>query len=337
LRARRSGVAGRVALATAAVALALAAGELALRATGRPFTGQYRAPGNRLARFDAELGWSYLPDHSAVQPYGTEKRPVAIHFDAIGSRVPTPGLQRDPAAPSLLLIGGSYAMGHGVPYEESLAGQLERLAGFPYQVVSLGVQGYGTDQALLALERHGARFDTRAVVYLFIPDHLVRNAIADRRLVAPRVRFVGTKPRFALDGDGRPFVSEPPARYEELGGSRLLDLARVLWVRFGPPPGLALTRALLLRMKESAEALGARFVVIRWTGGERITEPPAALFGGLEAHLVDTDVDRPPDWNEWRIPGDGHPDARAYAHVAPRVAARLAALEDPAGMKEDGG
>ena len=76
----------------------------------------------------------------------------------------------------MLFVGGSFTMGHGVQYEDTFVGQVEAMPQFPYQAVNLGVQGFGTDQSLLLLKRHFNKFNTIAVVYTFIEDHIVRNA-----------------------------------------------------------------------------------------------------------------------------------------------------------------
>jgi hypothetical protein len=269
----------------------------------------------------------YVPGRSTVQRFGADQREVALHFDERGARVPAAGAARDPKRPSLLLVGCSYAMGHGVRYEESLAGQLEAAPGFPLQVVNLGVQAYGTDQALLAL-RHGlAEFDVRAVVYPFICDHIARNSNSDRRILRPTRRFLGTKPRFALDAGGRPYLSEPAHEYGTPWESRLWSLLQIRLAGWGPPPSLELTRALVQEMQRETEQHGAKLVVVQW---EMSTPPPycgAHPFEGLDVDLIDTSAGAPAGWKDWKIPDDGHPDARAHARVSALALEKLRALQ----------
>ncbi len=309
------------------IAFSLAAAELALAALGLPFRVEKTPPEYALAQFDAERGWAYLPGRSTVQKFGSDQREVALHFDARGARVPAPEAARDPRAPSLLLVGCSYAMGHGVRYEDSLAGRLEAAPGFPLQVVNLGVQAYGTDQALLALRRGLAEFDTRVVVYPFICDHIARNANSDRRILRPTRRFLGTKPRFALDSEGRPYLSEPAHEYTDGWQSRLWAMLQIRLAGWGPPPSLELTRALVSEMKRETEAHGARLVVVDW----QMDSPPAYCgehpLADLDLALVDTRRDAPPGWNDWKIPGDGHPDPRAHERVAGLVLEELRELQ----------
>ena len=151
---------------------------------------------------DAELGWTYIPNQSVVQEFGADHRKIAMHFDDMGSRVGAPGVRHDAAKPSILFVGCSFTMGHGVAYEDSFVGRLEAMPDFRLQAVNLGVQGYGTDQSLLMLKRQFARFPTRAVVYTLIDDHVNRNQNYDRRMLLPKLRFLGTKPLFGLHDDG---------------------------------------------------------------------------------------------------------------------------------------
>ena len=250
----------------AAVLLAIAAGlvvvEIGLRILGLPFNRTRTLPEMALAQFDPELGWSYLPNRTVVQRFGTAQREVAMHFSALGSRSRGPGVHYDAAAPTVLFVGCSVTMGHGVPYEESLEGQLEVLPGFPLQVVNLGVQAYGTDQSLLMLKREMKKFNTKVVVYTYLDLHIERNENDDRRLIIPTGRFLGTKPLFDLGRDGALYLSKKPVRYEEMAGLRVMEALELFYTRWGPVPRKQLTRALIREMKQYVEENGATFLVV---------------------------------------------------------------------------
>jgi hypothetical protein len=315
---------GGTAIAAITLGLLLGATEAVLRWRDLPFPATWVPSETAMARFDPDLGWSYIPARSYVQEFGTERRPVAMHFDGLGARVGAPEGSRDPALPTLLFVGDSYTMGHALPYEETFVGLLDADAEVPYQIVNLGVQGYGTDQALLRLERVIGLFDARLVVYTFIDDHVLRNAGDDRRLVIPYARFLGTKPRFVLRRDGTLVQTGRPRRYEEMFQLHLWNWLRLFWSRHGPQPGPELTRALIRRMAAVSAAHGARLIVIHWR--QAIAYPWAAgdvfeyegepVLRGLDLPIVDTAIDAPDGWDDWAIPGDYHPDARAHARVA---------------------
>ena len=121
------------------VVLGLIVVEMACRFFGLPFENkQHWTPSaNAIARFDAELGWSYIPNLSTVQEFGSERRKVPVHFDDIGSRVRAPGIRHDPNAPTVLFVGDSYTMGHGLPFEETFV-TAGVGAGFPLSGHQLG-------------------------------------------------------------------------------------------------------------------------------------------------------------------------------------------------------
>ena len=234
----------------------------------------------------------------------------------------SPGARRDRAAPTVILVGGSFTMGHGVTHEESFAGQLETMSDFPYQIVNLGVQAFGTDQALLQLKRHFRKFNTQAVVYTFINDHVSRNHNYDRRLLVRGARFVGTKPLFGLRPDGSVVLDDKrPLRYADYHYSRIWALVQQVRAILGPEPTFELTDALIQEMKRHVESNGATFLTVHWRS---TSEEP--LMRNREVELIDTVEHAPPEWDEWRIPGDGHPTPRAHAFVARLIAERLLAL-----------
>ena len=206
---------GRRALFAAAtlsfsLALTLAVSEGLLRLLHLPFQSKWTVSEDALARFDSELGWSYIPSRSATQEFGQERPKVTMYFDDLGLRVAGTPDHADPASPSVLFVGDSFTFGHGVTYEESFIGQLRSRPDFPFQVSNLGVQAYGTDQALLLLKRQFQKFNVKAVVYCFTWPQVERNEIYDVRILRPRSRFLGTKPMFALKKDDELFLAKAP-------------------------------------------------------------------------------------------------------------------------------
>ncbi len=305
----------------------LGAAEAVLRWTGYPFRTGWTPMEYRISRFDPVLGWSYLPNLVTIQRFGSAGRPVQLAFDERGIRIAAPGVNPDPARPSALFAGCSYTFGHGLPYEETFVGRLGADPAFGLQAVNLGVQGYGTDQSLLSLKEQLPRFNTKVVVYTFLLDHVKRNDNADRRFIFPKARFPGTKPRFAVE-DGRLEEVIPPRRYEDLADCHLCDLVGLFWAKSGPPPSIELTRALVKSMKQYVESQGAAFVLVLWTNPHRLdsAELAESLFPGLGATVVDLGSGAPPDFPQWMIPGETHPDARAHAYAARRIEEKLREL-----------
>lgn len=309
------------------IVFAFVAAEIAFRVFSFPFNEGWTPVESRLGRYDDELGWTYVGGKTFEHEFGEAERKVAMHFDPHGVRTPSLMMRHDEDAETVILVGCSITFGHGLPYEETFAGRLEAIPDFP-QVVNLGVQGYGTDQALLRLRRHLARFsNVRAGGYTFIPRHILRNTYADRRLLFRHARFLGTKPLFAIVKDGELDLVARPARLDDKGAySRVMASIRVAMVRYGPRPRLALTHAIVDEMRCTAEAGGALFIVNEWNMWEEARHwapDGSSLFAGRNLTVVRPEIDSPGDWSQWIIPRDGHPDASAHARVATLLAAEL--------------
>jgi hypothetical protein len=321
-RGQRNAALAKAGTLLGALALGLVLGEAICRWLEVPYHHEWTPTENALARFDPDLGWAFVPGRSLVQRF--DGRPVAFHADANGIRVPWPGHALDPAKPTILFIGCSFTMGYGLSWEESFVGRLAAREDMPYQVVNLGVPAYGSDQALIALERFLSRFDTRVVVYTFLPVHIARNGNADRRIWFPTAKFLGTKPRYGLDGDGRLVLRERPRRYEETARSWLLDLVRVeLTRRFGPPYPIELTREIIREMKRTVEAHAAAFVLLDWDWEFHDVESERQkairvedVFAGLELDLIRVSEHAPAGWKQMRLKRSGHPNAALSEHVA---------------------
>ena len=281
-----------------------------------PFKPKWAPSENPLARFDPELGWSYIPSKSASQQFGPDHRDIPMYFDDLGCRVPASGYHADRSAPTALFVGDSFTFGHGVTYEESFVGRLAIRADFPFQVVNLGVQAYGTDQSLLLLKRQFKEFNTKVVVLTFTTPQIGRNEVYDRRLQFPDGLFLGTKPMFALNSDDSLYLARHPVELKNYSYSHLWAALKIIELRLGPAPGIRLTRALINDMKSFVESNGAKFVVVDWYADE-------AFPWGLDVDVVYASANPPPGWDAWIIPGDGHPDPSAHLYVSELIAKKV--------------
>lgn len=287
--------------------------EGASRIAGIPYKVKYIPNENSFARFDPELGWSYLPNKSSILKTGNITKPV--HFDENGIRVPNSGFQFNYSKPSVLFIGGSFTMGHGLSYEESFVGKFDAMKEVPYQIVNLGVQGYGSDQALLALKRYFSKFNTKIVVYTFVEDHILRNSNYDRRMLVPTARFLGTKPQLALDSNNELYLARKPLLYGEYFHSYLFDFIKM---RIGtlagkfPPYNEELTATIIEEMKRYCNEHGAHFVVLNWRWSQNDYD---RLFRDIDVDVIDTMTEAPDGWGKMVILGGVHPTAEASNHA----------------------
>ena len=308
---------------TISLLIALGLIELGLRILDLPYKTNWEPNEYRRAQFDPDIGWTYIPNKSMRQRFVDGQPEIAIYTDKNGSRVGAPGIFRDKSVSSAIFIGCSMTFGFGVPYEETFAGRLEKNPEFNYQVVNLGVEAYGTDQALLLLKRSFGQYNTKAVVYTFIEDHVNRNHNYDRRLLFRGARFVGTKPLFSLDRSGNLNLKRKPARYEDLADFRILAFLKLKWTQWGPKPNPSfdLTITLIREMKDFVESRGATFVLVYWNWWDiEISKILLPKLMGVTTNLIDTGANPPPRWrewnSEWKIRGDSHPSAQAHSRIA---------------------
>jgi hypothetical protein len=298
-------------------------GEVTCRITGIPYKNHWTPKENAFARFDPELGWSYIPNKSTIHIVGSGEDSIKnpVHFDENGIRTPYAGFKFNYSRPSILFIGCSITMGHGLSYEENFVG---RFGAFDevkskYQVVNLGVQGYGSDQALLTLKRYIDKFNTKIVIYTFFKYHLRRNGNYDRRQIIPGARFLGTKPLFALNDKGELYIAKKPKlyKYYDYTHSWLFDLYKIyIGKKRGtfPPQPKELTRAIIQEMKEISNEHGAYFLILDWRWSEE--DEDLRFLKGLNIDIIDTLKNAPPNWEKMVIFGGVHPDAEASKHVA---------------------
>ncbi len=306
--------------------LCLAAMELGLRLFRDPLRVEWEPADHKRAQYDPVLGWTYIPNQSVMQHFIKNQPPVPVHTNKQGIRVPTPDTQLDPNRPSVIFIGGSYTMGYGLPFEDTFIGQLAEYPNFPYQVVNLGVEAYGTDQAWLRLQRYMHDFKTVAVVYTMIPSHVNRNMNYDRRVLFPGVRMVGTKPMFGLKRDGSVYLKKKPVLLEDYNCLRLWVHVQRAWLRWGPQPRLGLSSALINAMGEEVEAAGAVFIVVYWSFWEKDGAFVYPIFDDFAFPLIDFCARHPVGWSEMRLPNDSHPNVEAGSYVAKALAEKFVEL-----------
>jgi len=198
------------------------------------------------------------------------------------------------------VLGDSFVFGSGVRQDEPVTRRLAALLGPSFEVINLGVPGYGTDQALLTLRRWGRRLSPDVVLLGFFWNDVMENASAEM--------YSMPKPRFVLAGDSLSLV--PPRGAGSRSAAERLDAAlgarSHLWslvsrsfatasrvepetrpvmvdlsLRAAPParePEFALTWALLGAFEGEARALGATPIVF--------TVPPRFLVDDVAKQKV---------------------------------------------------
>jgi hypothetical protein len=290
----------RAASVVVAAILALGAGEVAIRQV-HVGAAEWLAPDEEPRRQrDDRLGWTLVPGRTGHNTIGG--RVVDYAIDASGCRVRRVEEPVDPARPTILFAGESVMFGEGLTWEESVPARAGALLGV--QSANLSVHGYGSDQAYLRLERELPRFrEPVAVVSLFMTALFGRNLDDDRPHLGPGLVWM------------------PPVQH-----GRLATLAKLL-VPYrrdaNVERGIAMTRDVLAAMVTLAQARGATpLIVVPHFGVEEDVERELRrrVLDEPRVPYVWVQID-----DDWRLPGDRHPNARAAQVIAKAIADRLKA------------
>jgi len=198
------------------------AGELALRLAlpvklGHPLHQEY----DLLWQHDSDSGWSIAPNSSAVFTNGFFRG--SIHVDELGIRKNSQEGTFRPEYRSIFFIGDSVAASFEVDDHETPPARLEqqlRAQGKKYNVLNLGVRGYGTDQAVrraIALSKHIAPSE---VIYMYVINDPVNNVFLKR---AHRVYGKGVYIRKSSEEQFEPLNYPVPLDDKKVAGFTMLD------------------------------------------------------------------------------------------------------------------
>jgi hypothetical protein len=165
-----------------------------------------RESGPTLHSFDPDLGWRPTPGYEGD---GVRINAQGLRADREYPPGPQPGRHR------LALLGDSFTFGDHVANHQTYAWFLETRELSGWDVIDFAVNGYGTDQALLAYELFGGDLAADVVVMGFYVGDYERN-VASFKLYA--------KPVFEPGPDGLRLthhpVMPPEQLYEEYASGR---------------------------------------------------------------------------------------------------------------------
>jgi hypothetical protein len=165
--------------------LALLVGaELFLRWADPRYLDRTRSP----TIYSEHYGWAYRAGAKASM-HG-----VWTTINSRGYRGEEHPREKTPGRTRIVMLGDSVLFGPQVTDEETFASLLESRTR-RYEVINLGVEGYGTDQELLLLEREALGYEPDLVILNFFIDNDVQN----NALSWDQSRF--PKPYFTLEDD----------------------------------------------------------------------------------------------------------------------------------------
>ncbi len=200
------------------LAVVFGALELGLRAFGPFLPGTYRT--GPLFEPDEQLGWRNVAGSTVWLRRGDEVVRLDVNAEGhVGPLGPPGGSQF-----RILLLGDSYLVGPGLPYDRTFGARLQAMLPRTVDVVNAAVVGYGTDQETLLFECTVARELPHVVVVMFA----VANDVWNNDWTLESRVPTGPKPRFELEGDSTlERVPRPPVTILESGGM-LLARSRLL-------------------------------------------------------------------------------------------------------------
>jgi hypothetical protein len=284
---------------TVALVLAVVASEVGLRILKLPRRYDMAVSSEALGEKNPRYGWLFKASKSITIPTGG--RPIRYDFNAEHNRARSADDLPDPSRPSLLFVGESITVGHGLQWEESLPAIVGEALNL--QVVNLGVEGYASDQAFLRLLDALPRFEHPvAVITLFLPGLVNRLERVDH-------------PRLVFDGVEAKLVA--PDFVQNL---RLTQAFRES-LDFHPEWAIKTTEEVFRQTARLAKERGARAIFLtpylgtNWPRGDGYLVQELLVRQGL------TVVD--PNFGFEPIPGDNHPNAASTRRLAQAVIAAL--------------
>ncbi|WP_145065947.1 SGNH/GDSL hydrolase family protein [Engelhardtia mirabilis] len=217
---------------------------------------------------DPLLGWVPAPGlRDFVEPGHPPRstNSVGMRGQAEFALEPTEGLVR------VATIGDSFTFGTHQKDERIWPARLSEASlsqgSRPFEVLNFGVPGYGTDQALLRLERDVLPYRPDVVVWGIFETNPSRSRRLFSYYAKPRFDLAGGELRLGhtpvpAPGELATAVWDVPLAASPCHLLRWLQISRVEVVGPGTAPLLELHRALLARAARACEEAGAKLLVV---------------------------------------------------------------------------
>ena len=267
-------------------------------------------------QFNSRLGWFPVPNSAR---FYTGSRRISIRDNSIGFRDHEYGPKRKPR---VVFLGDSFVWGYDVEQNERFTDQLQSVL-LDWEVMNLGVSGYGTDQEYLLLQDTIDRLRPDIVFLLICSEN-------DRDDNSSSFRYEYYKPYFVADHDQlrlagvpvpksmRYYQAEHPALFELLGRSAILTaLTNVAGRVFLPRPVQVPdpTVAIVQQTRDLAASKQARFLC-------GVTDPRPGLEAGLQSRGIacldlGTDFRYPSHGNHWTPQGHKWVSGRLLEFLTP--------------------
>lgn len=230
-----------------------------------------------LYRYDPELGW--FPIENSAGPF-TGSETIQVEHNGDGFRDREHGAK---SKPRILFLGDSFVWGYDVEASDRFTEQLAEALPH-WEILNLGVSGFGTDQEFLLLKRVFERYQPDIVFVVVCQD----NDPDDNQANISFGSYF--KPYFAVNGSALELRGVPVpkslyyfyAEHPQLARSYLVRALALLYFAQRSPLPLRVpdpTVAILEAMRIYVESRGAAFRI--GLQGEGSALPPALHRSGL--------------------------------------------------------
>lgn len=228
-------------------------------------------PENYIAKYDPKLGWRYILGITFQQKPQKNYPAYSVNINQEGFRTLHLFDMTDRSKPVIMFIGDSITFGHGIEFQDTFVYKIKTLFGDKIEVINMGVQGFGTDQAFLYLKEKIDVYKPIMVVYLYAWDQPNRNINYDRTQLLPCNKFVGTKPLFSLT-NGTLYLKHKPKEVSKYHKIKILTLIDTILKKIPEKANsdykYDLTSQLIKEMRDFVENKGIPLIILNYPADE---------------------------------------------------------------------
>lgn len=254
-----------------------------------------------LYRYDSLLGWFPQKDHQGKIFYS---RPISVRYNNRGFRDHD---HKEKHKPRIVFVGDSFVWGYDVEQEERFTEILQGMIP-DWEVINLGISGYGTGQEYLLLEQQFEFYKPDIVFLIFTGTDIGDNTSNTARGGYFKPYFVRDKDKLQVKGVPVPKAERYYyAQYPYLLTHSYLFRAFVkIYSHFSTPPRISIpdvTIDIIKQMKDFLEEREAVFII----GSEKTTNyEDLTLFYKVNNILfldISNDYKYPAYGRHWTIAG----------------------------------
>lgn len=132
----------------------------------------YKNLSNLELELDSHLGWKLISNYSGCRYQPDTNKIIYKTHNLNGLRMDSGVSYEKDGKKRILLLGDSFVYGFGLDDNETIAVKLQENLGNDYEVIPMGVDGYGTGQEILQLMGEGLKYNPDVIILFFYPNDL---------------------------------------------------------------------------------------------------------------------------------------------------------------------